>query len=704
MSTKAANLTLMRQQGLIDANTAALERNAMATQRVATRWREMRAMAFGVGAVGGAIAIGYGIADAAKLQLAMVNVGASTGATVSQLAKMKQMVISTSGTTAQSSITIANEMGALASIGINDPNKLMAIFPTLAKAADVLQFGPKHLDPVESMTQLGKLVHLMGAYSGQRFLDMADSAVRLMYTQPEGLNKLISQGRLFIPMARAAGISDADQTTLEMSMGQTGLLTGRGGSGLMRFIQYLAGSPMITKFRSAKQRQGFEALGFYDAAGRNKFIDPKTGSIEAIPAILQLAAKYKTMKHGDWINALMSAMLAQGAIFGTAMSLPSTITQMAQNIKNFKGIAPPGKAIETLWQKYHDTLVFAFQDFMTNIANVWMTIWDKALPTLTPFFNNMADALGRFQKLLANRPDLAFGIMIGVLTAVAASAVIAVANLWRLNDSILAMGAFAKTGAGVGAAEGGIGGLLIRGGLYTAIAAAIVAAVWWAANNPDAVGKGVHGVVKTFTLKPGGTKFKPGFDLRRGLLPPGASITDSVSNWIQRFMHQQDPSKHMFIGPRADYESVGTMALHKVILDSWGHAKTALQNFGAWSKSTWDSIYNYIKSVIMQIPTLFANIGPGIANALRSIPLIGDKLGIPANGPGTPVFQLSGGRYGPGTHPPMPGHAMQVGTINVQMPAGQTPLQQVMFLEKLHARVGIPTSSATQQGAGSYRP
>ena len=75
---------------------------------------------------------------------------------------MRRLVISTSNVTAQSAVTIAGELAAAASSGLNNPARLRAAFPQLARAADVMWLGPKHLDPTESVTQLAKLSHLFG--------------------------------------------------------------------------------------------------------------------------------------------------------------------------------------------------------------------------------------------------------------------------------------------------------------------------------------------------------------------------------------------------------------------------------------------------------------------------------------------------------------------------------------------------------------
>lgn len=453
-ATKNANITLLQQQGIIDKNTAALERQNLAISRAAGHWRQMRAMYAGIAAGAGTWAIGASINEAAKLELAMRSVQIATGANQATLRDMQRLVIHVSGITAQNATIIGSELAAAASAGLNDPTRLKTAFPQIARAADVLMLSPKHLDPVTSVTQLSKLSHLFGAYSGKPLHDMLDYSARLMFTQPESLEKLIAQGRLFIPMSLAAGIPMKEIFTEMMSMGQTGLLTGRGGSGMARYIQYMLGASMMTSHMSKARRAAMISLGLFDSEGHNRFVHDGAldmeGSLRWLRNLrggsgyseaISNAFGGGSAKDKNFVSDVFSAFLQQGGYFATALTNPAAWAQRSQNQRAFNRIAPPGQAIEKMWDLYvNNTLVGAWRKFWTNIVNVGIGIFFPVLPMFTTFFNTLASVLSKWADWLQDHPKMGFEIAVTAMGAVAALAVYAAHNLWQLNRSILALG------------------------------------------------------------------------------------------------------------------------------------------------------------------------------------------------------------------------------------------------------------------------
>ena len=438
-ATKSANLTLARQQGLIDADTAAMDRHALAVGRVADRYRMMRGMVAGAIAVAGAAFIVDSVKNAAQLQLAMTSVNIATGASISQMDQMRRLVLQTSGVTAQSATTIAQELAASASSGLNRVDRLMSAFPQIARAADVLMFSPKHLDPTQSATQLSQLSHLFGAYSGAPLHNMIDAAVRMMYVQPEALNKLIAQGKQFIPVALGLGVPQQDIFTEATSMGQTGFLQGRGGAGIARFIEYMAGAPMLTAHLSAARRAGMKDLGIFDAQGRNRFID-SSGQFHLEAALKFLEERRQTMKPDRFMADAMSAFLAQAGRWLFAMTNPTAWAQRIQNIQAYRRIAPPGQAVDTMWTAYTKTLGFAWKQFATNFQNVGIAIFTPVLPMLTDLFTNLASSLKVISDWFSNHPKAGFAAAIAGFGIVAASALFAARQLLSLSASISILG------------------------------------------------------------------------------------------------------------------------------------------------------------------------------------------------------------------------------------------------------------------------
>lgn len=432
-STRGANATIAEQNRLLDAQ----RRKVLAA----------RAAIYGGLAIGGAAAIVTGIKQAADLQQAMTSVGIATGLAGDQLARFYGLALNLSNITAQSVTTIAKEMSATASAGLNSPSRLYSAFPQIAKAADVLMLSPKNIDPVQAATQLAQLSHLFAAYSGNPLHNMIDIATRLMFTQPENMEAIIRQGRMFIPEALGYGVPMNTIFNQLMTMGQTGFLKGRGGAGIARFMEYLMGATSLTNHMSKVRRQSLEDLGVFDSDGHLKFIDEK-GNLKLDDAIKYLADIRKSMTPGRYVTDVMNAFGVQGGRYLMAITRPEVQSQMVQNQNALRRIAPPGQAVDTMWTRYSNTFNFAWRALVTNMSNVLGAIFLPLLPTFTKGMKSAAQELGKLTDWLFKNPKAATAIAIGAFAATLSMAAAAAASVWRLNAAITALGVSAGAAGG----------------------------------------------------------------------------------------------------------------------------------------------------------------------------------------------------------------------------------------------------------------
>ena len=422
--------------------TAAWERFNLATVKAGTMF------AGGIALAGGA-AILYGINQAAKLELAMKGVYAATGSLhdAGMQKRLFNMVVSTSGITAQSATTIANEAYMLASGGLNDPRFLLSAFPQIAKAADVLWLStmgtPKAVNPVEAASDMLKLSHLFGDYQGKPLHDAVDAMVRLQMVQPDALKKVVTQAKYFVPTAIAAGVDlhnlpQSDLLALMASGGQLGLMSGKMGTGLARYIQYMEKAPMMTAHLSAVQRAGFETLGIFDSQGRNKFIDSQ-GNLELGKSIHYLGDKFDSMvkagQRPEFLAALFGAFLQQGGQFVSTMLLPQVRAQRARNILAMGRIAPPGTAVETLQDEYMHTTIGAWKYFTTNFQNIWLYTFTPMLPDITSDLRSVGYAFGQFGNTLKDNPQMASDLahIVEGITLLASARALLGGGLWLFN-------------------------------------------------------------------------------------------------------------------------------------------------------------------------------------------------------------------------------------------------------------------------------
>ncbi len=366
-------------------------------------------VAGGMFAVGAAV-IALGIRQAAQFQLAMTSVGAATGATAKELEKLQAIALHTAGVTAQSPVTIAREMATAATSGLNTISRLTYAFPQMARAADAMWLSPKHIDPNEAARQMSQLSHLFGAYSGKPLHEMIDQATRLMFTQPENLQAAVTQGRIFIGPALRYGVSMDDIFSQLMTMGQTGWLRGRGGSGLARYMEYLMGAPEMTAHLSKARRSAMEDLGVFDSSGRNRFIR-RDGTLDLLGSIRYFAGVGDRMtaqhQQARFTTDLMNAFLAQGGRYIATITLPKIMSQVQQNRTAAARLAPPGQAVEVLWKKYMSTTAASWSKFVTNLQYVSDTIFLPVLPQVTTVFNDLAVGLSNVGDFLGAHRTLA---------------------------------------------------------------------------------------------------------------------------------------------------------------------------------------------------------------------------------------------------------------------------------------------------------
>lgn len=448
-ATAGATTQVGRLTGAVDLQTASLLRNQLASEKAALAHTKFMAKLAGAGALVGAAITGIGIDEAAKLQSALLSTKIATG-----VSGWRGMATQVSSITAQSVTTIAQELAKASSSGLTNPAQLRAAFPEIAKAADVLYLGPRHLDPVTSVGQFSQLAHLFGAYKGKALTDMLDKAVALQYTQPEALNRVLMQGKMFIPLALSAGVSSSDLWTQILTMGQTGFLRGRGGAGLAMIIRYLSGATNITAHMSAARRLALFELGMFNAQGQLKY-RTASGKLELGAAMDHLYRERSHFSPTTFVGMLLNAFGQQGGRYAAAIMRPAVHEQVAQNIHRLDAIGN----VNRLFNQYMGTFAARFQRVVTDIKTILTDVFYPLLPSFTAFTSAIGDVLGKLANYLAKHKHIAaiIGITImgitAVLTAAAASwglqGILIARNIAGINASLAALASGTATSSGV---------------------------------------------------------------------------------------------------------------------------------------------------------------------------------------------------------------------------------------------------------------
>lgn len=488
-ATAGATTQVGRLTGAVDLQTASLLRNQLASEKAALAHTKFMAKLAGAGALVGAAITGIGIDEAAKLQTALLSAKIATGSS-----GWRGLAAQMSSVTAQSVTTIAQEIAKSASSGLTNPAQLRAAFPQIAKAADVLYLGPKHLDPVQSVGQLSQLAHLFGAYHGKSLATMLNKAVALQYVQPEALNRVLMQGKMFIPLALSAGVSANDLWGQILTMGQTGFLRGRGGAGLAMVIRYLSGATNITAHMSAARRLALYQLGMFDAQGNLKYRSAG-GRLELGAAMEHLYRERSHFSPTAFVGTVLNAFGQQGGRYVAAIMRPQVHEQVETNIKRLDAIG----TVSRLFSQYMGTFSGKFGLLVTNIRTILTDIFYPLLPAFTSFTAAIGTQLGRLARFLAEHRNIAeiVGVTIigitTILTIAAASwgiqGLLIARNIAGINASLAALASGTATSSGVIATSTKAVGVslaaLSASIAIFATAAAFIYGIWQSKKHPN---------------------------------------------------------------------------------------------------------------------------------------------------------------------------------------------------------------------------
>jgi TP901 family phage tail tape measure protein len=491
-ATGAANEQLARQQGLIDRNTAAMMRYQRRIEEIRAKQARMGTMFAGGGALVGGAALAFSVDEAAKLQRAMTGVTLATGANDAQRKMLQAMVLETSGATAQSAVTIANELQKAATVAFKDPNQLKAMFPQMARYADVryMASGGK-TDPTETIEQMSQFAHFFQAYTPEKMKKMLDDTARLQFTTNAQLNQLVTQGKYFIPNAVKMGVDENTIFQYLAVMAQNGFLQGKGGTAMNNLVLNAMAVTPSAELATAK-RQGLRDLDLRDKDGSFKYLT-KDGQLSLIPMIEHLRTMRELMEKADrrngganWLHDIQAVFAKEAQRLVSIVADKTTQEQMTRNQAAFNRI--PG--VEGQWEAYAKDFFYQWNAFTTNLRNVAAVIALPELPHLTAWLTDLNTRLTNLVGFLAANPDVAkriFETGVAITGAFGLRFVLGIAGaigaLNRFSGAMesfaakadlaaLATGAGAAGGAGAAKATGGLWGMIdniIFGGLGSAL-------------------------------------------------------------------------------------------------------------------------------------------------------------------------------------------------------------------------------------------
>lgn len=404
----------------------------------------------------GAHALAGGADRAGKLQLTMAAVQMAAHLTPQQRDQMEKRVFALSETTAQDAVTIAQELVSTARAGLSTFKVLDSAFDNIAKLADVLKYmgdATNHpISPVEASKVASQFSHYYGAYGGKKQENLNNYLVRLMNTQPEDMQKLVTQGKYFIPLQMSLAPKDGpgyykamEQTMVELAMmGQGGLLQGRGGSGMERVILGSLGAPEMTSSRTNLKHQALYELGLEDKKRRGMFTD-EHGNVGEGQVIARLVADREKMggaKFQDLVNKGLGAVAQQTLAFITSPAVQEQLGRAKS------AITDKHVTVDTVFDQLVKTnFLPAMSRFAEQFNNIYTTMVQPALPGMTAALNTGAHLFAVTAKYMHEHPEVAVAALTAAVVVVGSAAVFTALQAWALVSSIKAIGGAATVAA-----------------------------------------------------------------------------------------------------------------------------------------------------------------------------------------------------------------------------------------------------------------
>jgi hypothetical protein len=349
-------------------------------------------------------------------------VRASTNASVSQMSTLTAQVLQMSNITSQSALTTAQEMATATKAGLGPYGRIHTLFPELARFADVQQYLSRgtgqELSAPQAVLYGAQLSHLFQSYSVPAMHQMLEGITNVMRVTAEPLSKLVTQGKYFVPIWRQLVDKGGTMTNEQMndvmaifaSMGQTGLLRNRGGTGIENTLFGAINATMLTGHLQGARAKALVDLGILDPrTGRNRLITAQ-GTLDINKEERTLSAAANRLTPAQYMADLQAAMGKQATQFLTVFTSPQVQAQLQTIKRIMAGLGPD--PIGTLFKRFSGTLWFSWQLFQTNLQNLGIVMFKPLLPALTNFFTGAANAIGVFTDFLSKHPDIAKGIAI----------------------------------------------------------------------------------------------------------------------------------------------------------------------------------------------------------------------------------------------------------------------------------------------------
>jgi TP901 family phage tail tape measure protein len=461
-STNAANMQLARQTGQIDKNALAMSRYKAKIEEVRLAQMKLGTTGAGVVAAAGVGVMAYALADAARLQTALVGIKNATGASNGQMDRLREVAFNISAATAQSVVDSAHIMAVMARSGVNDPKRLEQIAMPAAKFADV-QYLSRGVPFTEGAQQAIMLAHMFRQYDPAGLTHIFDMMTRLSEMMPHNLSAAVTQMGYYLPTFKSIGVSDEQSVATMALLDRFGYGRGKGGTGMANLALEALGPLQQTQFAQGAKGDMLKQMGLIDNSGHSLFYDAQKKTFDFLGFLNKLGEYAKGKRGDDVTKTFISVFGKQGGRMAMLAEDPKFTSQIEAIIKS---MSRKDLGMDAQQSRYMNTLAGQFQLARTNFASLMTELAWPWLAETTSFFHNVGEMLHNAQAWLHGHRDTekAIGGVFAGLTALAGIR-FAVGTASLLLTGARALGLLAAAAPGVGLAARG---LMLMDGIFLA--------------------------------------------------------------------------------------------------------------------------------------------------------------------------------------------------------------------------------------------
>ena len=423
LAASSVNDQLKRQQGLLTADQAALNRYNRQMEEIALRRQRLIGNVAGTIAVAGVAAMGDAVTQAAKLQTIFVAIQNATGATAEQMDRYSQRfydIADRNGMAVQDAADIVRVF-ARASGGRLSLAQLVDLADKGGAQFSMIMKNARGEDYETSATQAITLAHMFRAYDPAGQAKMFDAMAHLGEMMPHNLNAAITQMGYFLPKLKTMGVDDASAVALMAWMDQSGYGRGKGGTGLRTLVEQGLGPLQLTTHAQGVKAVLLREMGLIDAHGNSPFYDAKTKSFNIfgyLGAIHDWVAKQPRMDTA--LKTITSTFGTQGGNIAALMADPAVVAGL-QELRRFSTDSRVSQREQAA--RYENTVMFQagrawsnFQSLMTELAFPW-------LQQATNLLRSLGGKLHALQVYFHGHRDIekSVGVVVASVTTVAAA-------------------------------------------------------------------------------------------------------------------------------------------------------------------------------------------------------------------------------------------------------------------------------------------